>query len=106
MSTKERLFDVPQDHLSKRQIRRAEIKALKEKHGIYTNYCEGLGWLALSMPQCINAVKGYGLTEEEKTYAPALMAGYCRLLEEAGLLADGCASEYEAVKQIADRLSK
>jgi hypothetical protein len=100
----DRLFDVPQDHLSKRQLRRAEIKALKEKHGIYTNYCAELGWLALSMPECVEKVKGYGLTEEEKTYGPELMAGYCRLLEDAGLLADGCASEYEAVKQIANRL--
>lgn len=56
------------------------------------------------MTEAAEMLKGYGLTESEKTNLFDMMAGYCRLLDEAGVIADNCKTEYEACKQVADRI--
>jgi hypothetical protein len=78
---------------------RGHVRALKEKHGIHTHHASMTGdWIAISMPTCIKALEGYGLTAEEKTSIGALFAGYCRLLDEAGLVEEGHQTEREAVE--------
>lgn len=42
-------------------------------------------WLAIDMAKAAEKLKGYNLTEAEKTDVSELMAGYCRLVEESGL---------------------
>jgi len=37
------------------------------------------------MDAAAKLLEGYGLTEKEKTELPELMAGYCRLIDEAEL---------------------
>lgn len=37
------------------------------------------------MDAAAKLLEGYGLTEKEKTDLPELMAGYCRLIDEAEL---------------------
>jgi hypothetical protein len=44
-----------------------------------------LPWLAVDMAAAAKLLAGYGLTDKEKTELPELMAGYCRLIDEAEL---------------------
>jgi hypothetical protein len=37
------------------------------------------------MDAAAKLLEGHGLTEKEKTELPEMMAGYCRLVDEAGL---------------------
>lgn len=87
-----------------RASHREDMKALKEKYSIQTHHCSDQGWMALSMTEAAKMLKGYGLTESEKTNLFDIMAGYCRLLDEAGIIADDCKTEYEACKQVEDRI--
>ena len=50
----------------------------------YAEHCDP-PWLAVDMDAAAELLEGYDLTEKEKTYLPELMAGYCRLIDEAGL---------------------
>lgn len=86
-----------------REARRAKVKEWKAAHGIfaYKGGCED--WMALSMPECIARLDGYGLTDEEKTCAMALVAGYGRLLDDASLIEYG-PTEYETCKALVGRL--
>ena len=89
-----------------RNARRQEVQTLKKAHGIFSHHCAGGGdWMAISMPECTAALAGYDLTDEEKTDAVALMAGYCRLLDEANMIEQGHQTEYDAVKALVARLS-
>jgi hypothetical protein len=84
---------------------RDEVKSMKEKHGIFTHLSRGNGdWLALSMPECIERLKGYTLTDEEKTVGAALLAGYCRLLDDEGLIEENHRTEYEACLALVKRI--
>lgn len=86
-----------------REVRRAKVKEWKAAHGIfaYKGGCED--WMALSMPECIARLDGYGLTDEEKSCAIALVAGYGRLLDDASLIEYG-PTEYETCKALVGRL--
>jgi hypothetical protein len=53
-------------------------------------------WIAIHRPSALDLLKGYDLTEGEKTDVSLLMLGYCNLLERAGLVHGG-ATEAEAV---------
>ena len=59
-------------------------------------HCEESPWLAVDMTAAAKLLDGYDLTEKEKTELPELMAGYCRLLDEAGLCHYG-QTEAEAI---------
>jgi hypothetical protein len=65
---------------------------------VSTHYAEGMEppWLAVNMTDAVEALSGYQLTDEEKTNLAALMAGYCRLIDEYGLSGYGN-TEAEAV---------
>lgn len=58
-----------------------------------------LPYQAVNMSLAVQRLKGYELTEEEKTELPALMAGYCRLIEESRLVGFGI-TELEAIKDL------
>lgn len=100
------LFDLSTEGLKRsRKSFAAEVAELKAQYGIFTHLCRGGGeWLALSMPECCAALSEYGLTEEERTNGVALMAGYCRLLDEAGLVEEGHRTEREAVTSLVSRI--
>ena len=92
---------------SNREIRAEQVDAWKAEYGIQTHCCRGGGdWMAVSMPECIALLEGYGLTDAEKTSLPALMAGYCRLLDEAGVIEDGHATEFIACEKLTARISE
>lgn len=86
---------------------RAEVAALKQKHGIFTHLDRGGGdWLALSLPECVAALDGYDLTEAERTDGAALLIGYCRLLDDAGLIEEGHETERAAVGAVVKRMTQ
>lgn len=68
-------------------------------HGCLTHHATHCKpeWLAIHRDSAINLLEGYDLTDEQKNDAGALMAGYCRLLEEAGLVHYG-GTEQEAIE--------
>ena len=100
------LFDVKEFTRKRSRVdRRAEVAAMKKEHGIYTHLCRGGGdWLAMSMPECIKALQGYDLTKEEKEDGALLLAGYCRLLDEAGLVEQDHKTEWLAVQSVLKRM--
>lgn len=61
----------------------------------YNPTCEP-PWLAIDMTKAAEKLKGYNLTDAEKTDVAELMFGYCRLIEEAGLDHYG-ETEHEAI---------
>ena len=81
--------------------RAQELLAWKEQWGVWTHYAEGSDWLAVAIGRCHEQFKGYDLTPEELAYPDELFVSYCRLIDEAGLCADGCATEEEACKALA-----
>lgn len=94
------LLDVPQDRPSKRQQHAAEVAELKAKHGIVTHLCRGGGeWLAVCPKEC-----GKVLGTPEDITLFDLISGYCRLLDEAGLVEENHPTEHAAVTALAKRL--
>jgi len=75
------------------------IHAMKEEYRIFTHYAEN--WLAIPMNIACKKLEGYNLTDEEKTDGATLMAGYCRLLDDANILTDGHATEEDAIVALA-----
>ena len=59
-------------------------------------------FMAVNMTAVVNILGGYGLTEEEKTSIPDLMAGYCRLVDESGMAGYGDC-EFEAIQDLFNR---
>ena len=102
----EKLFDVaPFQGPSTKEKRRKECEALKAKHAIWTHHT-AKDWLALSMTECTAALNGYDLTTEQRTVPIMMLAGYCRLLDDAGMIEQGHETEWEAVTALAARLNK
>ncbi len=67
------------------------LKEIKE-HDIQTHHAphmEEAPWLAVPMKAARELLAGYDLTEDEKNNLPAMMAGYCRLLDEARYTFEG-----------------
>jgi hypothetical protein len=89
--------------VGEREVRRAKVKEWKAALGLYAYKGCAEDWMALSMPECIARLEGYELTAEEKTDAPSLLAGYCRLLDEAGLIQYG-RTEYETCEALVGRM--
>ena len=78
-----------------------KIAAWKEQWGVWTHYAEGSDWLAVEVRQCHEKLKGYNLALEEINDPMLMFIGYSRLIDEAGLCADGFPSEEEACKALA-----
>jgi len=68
---------------------------------IATWYSDGVEspYMAVNMSASIKMLKGYNLTESEKTSLPMIMGGYCRLIEEAGFVGYGD-SEIDAIQEL------
>ncbi len=69
------------------------------KISIWTSELVEPACTAVNMTTAIEKLSGYDLTEEEKTEQPALMAGYCRLIDEAKLVGYGD-TEFEAIADL------
>lgn len=54
---------------------------------------------AVNMTVALDKLEGYDLDEDEKAYLPSLMAGYCRLVEEANLIGYGD-TEFDAIQDL------
>ena len=101
------LFPTLQRSPSKKSLHHKETLRLKKEHDIYTHNAPGAGeWMAFSMSECVAALSGYPLTEEEKTVPVALLTGYCRLMDEARLVEDGHKTEWAAVEALVCRILK
>ena len=87
------------------ELRQEEIDAWKEQHGVWTFHTSGMDepWVAVCLPKAHEALSGYGLSPDELAKPIELFAGYCRLLDEAGLSASG-ETEAETCEQLAKQL--
>jgi len=77
------LFDM--DSVAMDSPRLAAIKAA-DIQAHHAPHMEEDPWLAIPMERAREILDGYDLTPSEKTSIPDMMAGYCRLLDECGLL--------------------
>jgi len=96
---KENLFDIPESESPRLKWK----KKVVEKYSIFTHYYKGHGWMAFSMTKALEMLSGYSLTDEQKTEPIMLFAGYCRLLDEAGLVADRMETEFDAICEVCKR---
>jgi hypothetical protein len=93
------LLDVPPTHPTRQEI----LQAFKTRQGVWT-YCgkgmkrEEHPWEALLVPRARKMLAGY-IGGGEPDDPVSLIAGYCRLLEEAGLLVTG-ETELDAVQRL------
>lgn len=63
-------------------------------------------WSALDMDAACDLLKGYNLTDEEKNSLPAIMAGYCRIIDfDYGILGIGNTKE-EAIQDAKDKVAR
>lgn len=85
-------------------IRRQQVQEWKNGFRIFTHKGPD-DWMALSMDECCWKLEGHRLTKEQQTDGVALMAGYCRLIDEAGLIHFGD-TEHEACEALVMRLCK
>lgn len=79
------LFDM--DSVRQDSPRLAELK----NHDIQTHHAPDCNppWIAVPMKAAVDLLAGYKLTEEEKNSLPAIMSGFCRFLDESGMVFDG-----------------
>ena len=84
--------------------RRQQVAEWKRLFRIFTHKGPD-DWMALSMDECCWKLEGYGLTKEQQTDGVMLMAGYCRLLDESGLIHFGD-TEHEACESLVARLTE
>lgn len=84
--------------------RREHVHEWKQQHRIFTHKGPD-DWMALSMDECCWKLEGYGLTKEQQTDGVMLMVGYCRLIDEAGLIHFG-QTEHEACESLVTRLTE
>lgn len=92
------LLDVPKTHMSRYE----QIRAFKERKGIWT-YRSNLTrqdhpWLAMLEHKARQAAAGE-LDEGDPDDPISLMACYCRILDEMGLIATGT-GELDAIRRL------
>lgn len=75
------LFDLDSVRLDSPRLRAIKEHDIKTHHAPHME----LQWLAIPMNAAREMLAGYDLTEYESSGVPEIMAGYCRLLDEAGL---------------------
>lgn len=96
------LLDVPKTHMS----RHDKLVAFKERNGIWTWHCKEMRredhpWEAMLEHRARQRLAGY-LNDDEPDDPISLIAGYCRLLDEWGLLMTG-ETEREAIRTLCTR---
>jgi hypothetical protein len=97
------LFDVPMQLSPRLAAQKLALEKAKAE-GVKTHYAPHAEppWIAVSMVAACEMLDGYDLTPEEKTDLPALLAGYCRLIDEADLIGYGH-TEIEAILNIPNK---
>ena len=93
----EELFQIPVSE----SPRLKWMKRVKSELQIFTHFCNGGKWMAFSQSKAVDFLADYDLTQSQKESPMELFAGYCRLLEESGQLADGESTEEDAVIKVA-----
>lgn len=99
MNSTPMLLDVPATH----PTRYERLQAFKTRQGIWTHRAsfrtkEEHPWSALLVPRARLALAGY-IDGDEPDDPMSLIAGYCRLLDEARLLVTG-ETELDAVQRL------
>lgn len=82
---------------------KAALETWKKENGVFTHRANHMEhpWSALAFEKAKEVLSGYELSDEEKTYPGSLIAGYCRLLDDSGLLV--CAgTELKACRALAE----
>ena len=62
-------------------------------------------WIAIDMDRACDLLDGCDLSDDERDSIPAIMAGYCRLIDEADLIGYG-KTEDEATADLKRRLAQ
>lgn len=93
----------PAESVAMDSPRLAWQKRVTTELAIFTDYCEISSWMAFSQAKALEALAGYSLTAAQKADPVELFAGYCRLLDDAGMVADCKATEFEAIEFVAMR---
>lgn len=92
------LFNLPKMGPTKRE----KIEQFKKQHGIWTHKSgvprKNDPWCALLSPKTIEVLFRYGDVTKD-THPVEIIAGYCRLLDESGLLVCGM-TEVEAIRTL------
>lgn len=88
------LFDVKPDSPTKHK----KLEAFKTEHHIWTYGSGKHGWDAMLIEKSRACLDGYGVTKD--TSAFEMVAGYCRILEEADFLVGGLPSEIAVVREL------
>lgn len=70
---------------------------------IFTHFCESSQWMAFSHAKAIEFIGAENLAEPLKADPFALFAGFCRLLDDARMVADHEPTEFDAVLSVALR---
>ena len=83
--------------------RLAWMKRVKVELDVFTHYHEESKWMGFSFTKAKEALNGYLLTEEEAEHPIALFAAYCRLLDDANMVADHMPTEHDAIEFVAIR---
>lgn len=103
------LFEIPPDRPSRRQNRRKQVAEWKRSEmrvrtqDAGPNWPDSSRWIAVSMTECAEHLEGYGITPETEMFE--LFSGFCRLLEEMGLMHYG-PTEFLACEALVKRLEK
>lgn len=96
------LFDVPKDA----PTRKERLNAFKFANDIETHYCkvfedEHLPWMACKMDSARQIREPYRNSKDESL--GSIMADVCRLLEEAGVIAEG-KTERDSIIRLCENL--
>lgn len=98
-----KLFDVPRDSPTHKE----RIKAFKVANYIETHYCkafedEHYPWMACKMDAAKSIREPYRTSENNSL--GAIMSDVCRLLEEAGVIAEG-KTERESIIELCNNMN-
>ena len=89
------LFEIPPCY----SPRLAWLNRAKSELDIFTHSIQGKDWMAFSKVKALEFLEGYDISPSVKPMD--LFARYCRLLDEAGLLADHEETENAAIETVA-----
>ena len=81
--------------------RLAWCKRVKADLKIFTHFCKDSRWMAFSHTKALTLLEGYDLPFSMRIDPFELFAGYCRLLDEAGFVADDMETEEDAIVFVA-----
>lgn len=77
------LFDMDSVAMDSPRLAAIKVADIKTHHAPHMDEDP---WLAIPMNDAREILDGYDLTKAEKSSIPDMMAGYCRLLDEYGMI--------------------